>query len=86
MIQPTDPVISALRQDLVQLKKAMGDMEKNIEVMNQSIQEAFLATTRTTGMSLKFLDARIDDLEITIEQIHKRFRSIPLDSLDNTSK
>lgn len=66
MIQPTEPVVVALRQDIIELKATVKELRDNLDEMNKSIQGAFQATTRTTGMSLKFLDARIDDLETRI--------------------
>lgn len=66
MIQPNEPVIVALRQELVELKKAVDDIRKDVETLNSSIQDAFEGMARGTGMSLRVLDARIDDLETRV--------------------
>lgn len=63
MLQPGEPVIQALRQDLVELRRVVEELQKNLEGMNISIQGAFQGMATGTGTSLRFLDARIDDLE-----------------------
>lgn len=69
MIQPNEPVIQALRQDIVELKALVKEIQENLETMNRSVQGAFQATTKTTGLSLKFLDSRLDDLEERVLRI-----------------
>lgn len=68
MIQPSEPVIVALRQELVELKGVLKEIQDNMAAMNSSIQDAFEGMARGTGMSLKFLDARVDDLEMRLTE------------------
>lgn len=71
MIQPNEPVIQALRQDIVELKAALADLRKDLDTVNASVQQAFEGMARGTGMSLKFLDARVDDLERRLDETIK---------------
>lgn len=66
MLQPSEPVIVALRQELVELKGVLKEIQDNMAAMNSSIQDAFEGMARGTGMSLRVLDARIDDLETRV--------------------
>lgn len=63
MLQPNEPVILALRQDIVELKRLIKELEEHLQAMNVSVQDAFQGMASGTGMTVKFLDARIDDIE-----------------------
>lgn len=71
MIQPNEPVILALRQDIVDLKKTIEDLRKDLDSMNVSVQQAFEGMAKGTGLSLKFLDARVDDLETRLAPLEQ---------------
>lgn len=63
MIQPNEPTILALRADIVDLKKTIKELRDDLDSLNSSIQTAFEGMAKGTGTTLRFLDARVDDLE-----------------------
>lgn len=66
MLQPNEPVIQALRQDIIEIRTLVVNLRKDLDLMNSSIQDAFQGMATGTGTSLRFLDARIDDLEVLV--------------------
>ena len=77
MIQPNEPVILALRQDIIELKAALKELKDNLDSMNGSIQGAFEGMAKGTGMTMRFLDARVDNLETRIECLEQGIPHVP---------
>lgn len=69
MIQPNEPVIAALRQDIIEIRQSVEELRKSLDSLNSSIQTAFEGMAKGTGMTLRFLDARVDDMEKRVEAL-----------------